>query len=204
MINRFFLALCLALPAFATEPFATALSESQRARLAELAQPKSLSSAFTESRHTPLKRLPVVVSGTVRIDHQRGLSLEYNQRGAPVVILDEQGLLLRHANGREQSAPPDAETDLRLLHALFAFDLATLEKSYSLAATDGPDGGWTLVFTRLPESAASYRELVLTGTSDRLTGIILAKTPNLKTEIALEAPQRVPSFSAEDLARYFR
>lgn len=193
----------LALPA-AAEPYASQLSAPWRARLAALATPRTLSAAFTESRFTPLKKKPVIVTGIVRIDRSRGLSLAYDQRRAPVVILDERGLLLRHPDGREQAAPPEAETDLRLLHALFAFDLATLEKSYALAATAADDGGWALTFTRLPDSKATYRELVLAGADARLTAITLAKTATLKTEIILDPPQVDPVFTAADLARYFR
>lgn len=183
---------------------AAELSAPWPARLAALAAPRTIIAGFTESRHTPLKKQPVVVVGTVRIDRARGLSLAYDQPRAPVVILDEKGLLLRHPDGREQTAPPEAETDLRLLQALFAFDLATLEKAYSVAPTDSADGAWKLVFTRLPDSPASYRELVLAGTADRLTAITLAKTPNLRTEIALASPAPDSAFSPEDLARYFR
>lgn len=203
MIFRLFLFLVFAFPTFA-EPYAAELSAPWRTRIAALAKPQTLSAPFTESRSTPLKKRPVVVTGTVRIDRARGLSLSYDQRHAPIVILDARGLLLRHEDGREQSAPPEAETDLRLLHALFALDLATLEKSYALAATDSADGKWTLVFTRREGSTATYRELVLVGTLDRLTGITLAKTPNLRTEITLGEPQIDPVFTAPDLTRYFR
>ena len=102
------------------------------------------------------------------------------------------------------AAPPEAADDLRLLHALFAFDFATLEKSYALAAIEGENGAWTLVFTRRPDVAATYRELTLSGDATRLTRIVLAKTPNLHTDIALEPPQLDVAFAPEELARYFR
>lgn len=207
MIARLLCLLILAaLPRLAAgpEPYAAELPEPARARLAALAAPRSLSAGFTESRFTPLKRTPVVVRGTVRIDRARGLSLAYDQARSPVVILDDKGLLLRHPDGREQSAPPEAEPDLRLLHALFVFDFATLEKTYALAAADKPDGTWTLTFTRRADSPASYRELTLAGDATRLTAIRLAKTPNLKTEIALAPPVLDPAFTPEELARYFR
>ena len=196
-----------ALPLLASaagEPYATELPPAARARLETLARPRTLVGAFTESRYTPLKKKPVVVSGIVRIDRNRGLSLAYDQPRAPIVILDEKGLLLRHSDGREQVAPPEAADDLRLLHALFVFDLATLEKSYALAATESADGAWTLVFTRRPEATATYRELTLAGDASRLTRIVLAKTPNLHTDIDLKPPQLDLSFTPEDLARYFR
>lgn len=201
----FLLATLAALPRpAAAEPYAAELPPSARARLQTLAQPRTLVGEFTESRFTPLKKKPVVVAGIVRIDRARGLSLAYDQARAPVVILDEKGLLLRHADGREQAAPPEAAEDLRLLHALFVFDLATLEKSYALASTEAGDGAWTLVFTRRPEAAATYRELTLAGDATRLTRIVLAKTPNLHTDIALGPPRLDVTFSPEDLARYFR
>lgn len=180
------------------------LSEAWKTRVAALAAPATLSASFTESRFTPLKKRPVRVEGTVRIARERGLSLAYEQPRAPVVILDERGLLLRHSDGRQQSAPPEAESDLRLLHALFAFDLATLEKSYQLAPAEYADGTWSLTFTRRPDVDVSYRELTLRGEANRLTDILLLKTPSQKIEIVLGPPQINPVFTPEEIARYFR
>lgn len=195
----------LAAPAPAkAPPYASGLSATARARLETLARPRTVVAAFTERRFTPLKKKPVVVSGVVRIDRTRGLSLAYEQPGSPLVILDDRGLLLRHADGREQAAPPEAAEDLRLLHALFAFDLAALEKSYALSPVENTDGTWSLVFTRREGSAAGYRELTLSGDATRLTRIVLAKTPDRRTDIALEPPRPDAAFTPEELARYFR
>jgi hypothetical protein len=194
------------LPA-ADEKTAPELSASWRARLVTFTAPRALVASFTESRTTPLKKKPVRVEGTVRIVPNRGLSLAYAQTRAPVVILDNQGLLLRHPDGREKSAPPEAESGLRLLHALFAFDLPLLEKSYELVTTEKPDATWSLTFTRRPDAdtrSTPYQELGLSGDATRLTGIRLAKTPSQKIEIELGAPQFDPAFTAEELARYFR
>lgn len=188
----------------AADPYAADLAPAVRSRLETLARPRTVVGEFTESRFTPLKKKPVVISGIVRIDRARGLSLAYDQPRAPVVILDDKGLLLRHPDGREQVAPPEAADDLRLLHALFAFDLATLEKSYALAATEGDAGTWALTFSRRPDAPATYRELTLAGDATRLTRIVLAKTPNLHTDIALGYTESGGEFTPEDLARYFR
>lgn len=209
-LTRLLLVLLLPLSTFplrgAAEPYAAELPPAVRARLETLARPRTVVAAFTESRHTPLKKKPVVVSGTVRIDRARGLSLAYEKPRASVVVLDEKGLLLRHPDGREQSAPPEAADDLRLLHALFAFDLAALEESYALASSENADGDgtWNLVFTRREGSTASYRELTLAGDAARLARIVLAKTPNLRTDIALESPRLDVTFTPDELARYFR
>jgi hypothetical protein len=206
MIARLLLLLALAaLPRLAAaEPYADALPPALRERLALLARPSAVVADFTESRHTPLKKKPVVVAGVVRIHRARGLSLAYDQPRAPLVILDEKGLLLRHADGREQTAPPETADDLRLLHALFTFDFAALGKSYDLAASDSADGTWTLVFTRRAGSTVTYRKLTLAGDATRLTAIVLAKTPNLHTDIALGPPRLDPAFTPAELARYFR
>jgi len=183
------------------------LSASWRARLVTFTAPRALVASFTESRTTPLKKKPVRVEGTVRIMPNRGLSLAYAQTRAPVVILDDKGLLLRHPDGREQSAPAEAESGLRLLHALFAFDLPLLEKSYELVTTEKPDATWSLTFTRRPDADTRntpYEELGLRGDATRLTGIWLAKTQSQKIEIELGVPQFDPTFTAEELARYFR
>ncbi len=198
---KFFLILAL----LVTLPLRSAeLSEAWTTRIAALSAPATLSASFTESRFTPLKKRPVRVEGTVRIARERGLSLSYAQPRAPVVILDERGLLLRHADGREQSAPPEAEADLRMLHALFAFDLVTLEKSYQLAPAEYTDGTWSLKFTRRPDVDVSYRELTLRGEANRLTDIVLVKTQSQKIEIVLSPPQINPVFTPEEIARYFR
>ena len=189
------------------QPFASELSASWRARLAPFVAPRALVAPFTESRTTPLKKRPVKVEGTVRIVPERGLSLVYAQTHASVVILDAKGLLLRHPDGREQSAPPEAESGLRLLHALLAFDLDTLEKSYSLLAHENSDASWSLTFTRRPGAdsrTAAYLELGVSGDATRLKGIRLAKTVNQKIEIALGEPQFDPVFTADELTRYFR
>jgi hypothetical protein len=192
-------------PAFAADqPYATELSDSWRIRLTQLAEPRTLVAEFTERRYTPFKKMPVRVRGTVRIERAHGLSLEYDNAHAPVVILDDHGLLLRYKDGREQPAPAEAESGLRLLHALLTFDLATLETSYAITATGDPAGKWSFVFTRKDDIDAPYKELALEGAADLLTGIRLAKTDQARIEIAVEKPQINAVVTPEDLQRYFR
>lgn len=205
MILRFLLPLVLVIaPWLRGEPYAEELPPGLRARLNALAQPLALVADFTESRQTRLKKKPLIVSGVVRIHRDRGLSLDYDQARSPIVILDSGGLLLRHPDGREQHAPPEAEHDLRLLHALFCFDLVTLEKTYSLSAAETPDASWNLVFTRRPESEATYLELSLIGHAGSIATIVLRKAPSQSTTITLSPPNLDVTFTPEELARYFR
>lgn len=184
-----------------------ALPPDWSARIAALSAPRALSAPFVETREIPLKKRPVVVEGVVRVVRGRGLSLDYAQPGSPLVILDERGLLLRHPDGRERTPPAEAAESLRLLHALFALDLATLGRAYEISgdAPPAPDSGaWSLVFTRRPDAKAHYRELSLSGDAARLTRIRLVRSERQTVAIELGAPRIDPDFSPEDLARWFR
>src|SRR5690606_26339827 len=109
-------------------------------RLAALAAPRTLVVPFTEKRHSPLKKKPVVVEGVARLAPSRGLSLDYSASGASLVILDSEGLLLRRPDGRDQAAPPEAAAALRPLHALLVFDLPLLGRSYAIEGEDIGEG----------------------------------------------------------------
>jgi Outer membrane lipoprotein carrier protein LolA len=198
------LRLLLFLPMLLGVLFATELPAPWPERFAALAASRTLLTTFTEERHTPLKKRSVVVTGTVRIDQTRGLSLAYDQPRAPIVILDSTGLLLRHPDGHTQTAPAAAEADLRMLHALFTLDLRALEKTYDCTVHESPDGTWSLTWNRHPDSSATYREILLAGQATHLTRIHLIKTPQLQTHIHLAPPTLNPAFSPADLARYFR
>ncbi len=182
--------------------------ESWRERLDALAAPAALTAPFTETRETPVRRRPLVLEGTVRLARGHGLSLDYTRSRAPLVIVDDQGLLLRHADGRLQNPPAEAAESVRLLHALFAFDLATLSRDYEIRGEEqkpaSREGLWALDFTRREGSAAHYRELTLEGEGARLTRIRLVRAERHITMIELGEPEHAPGFPPEALARWFR
>ncbi len=175
-----------------------------RDRLDALVAPASLAAPFVETRETPVRKRPVVLDGVVRLARGHGLSLDYTRERAPLVIMDEQGLLLRHADGRKQAPPPEAAASVGLLHALFAFDLGTLARDYAITAEELADDAWTLVFTRRPESSAYYRELSLHGEGARLARIRLVRVERHVTTIQIGPPAPDVVFTPEDLARWFR
>lgn len=206
LLAAFFAALFLAstLPAAPAPLDPGALPPSWRDRLAALAAPSALVAPFVETREIPLKKRPVVVEGVVRLARGHGLSLDYTRSRSPLVILDDRGLLLRHPDGREQTPPPEAAESLRLLHALFAFDLPVLSQAYQISGEESADGGWTLLFSRRADSNAHYRELLLTGDASRLIRIRLVQTERQTTTIELGPPRLDPVFTPEELARWFR
>lgn len=200
------LAFLLAAAALRAEPAPldpAALPPAWQTRLQALSAPAALRVAFTETRGTPLKKKAVVVNGVARLARDRGLSLEYGRDDA-LLILDEQGLLLRRPDGRDQPAPAEAESGVRLLHALFTFDLPTLAKDYAITAEEKTGDAWSLVFERREGSEAYHRRLALAGEATRLTGIQLERDARHRIVIALEPPKISSAFTTEELARYFR
>jgi hypothetical protein len=185
-----------------------ALPAAWSTRLAALAPPPALVASFVERRETPLKKIPVTVHGTARLARDHGLSLDYAQPLAPLVILDARGLLLRHPDGRLHTPPPEAAASTRLLHALFTLDFVALAPDYALSGESAPPAeatdAWTLVFTRRPGSTAFYRELGLAGDATRLTRIRLVRAERQITIIELAPPKLRDAFSPQDLARWFR
>ena len=200
------IALLLAAAVLRAEPAPldpAALSSVWKTRLQTLSAPATLRVSFTETRGTPLKKKAVVVRGVARLARDRGLSLEYGRDDA-LLILDAKGLLLRRPGGRDQPAPAEAESGVRLLHALFTFDLPALARDYEIGAEEKSGGTWSLVFVRRDGSDAYHQRLALAGEASRLTGIQLERDARHRMVITLDAPEIDPVFTPEELARYFR
>lgn len=173
-------------------------------RLDALVAPGALAAPFVETRETPIRKRPVVLDGVVRLARGHGLSLDYTRSRAPLVIVDDRGLLLRHADGRAQTPPPEAAASVALLHALFAFDLPALARDYEISGEENGDGAWALFFERRPDSQAYYRTLSLHGEAVRLARIRLVRAERHVTTIEIGAPAPDVVFKPEDIARWFR
>jgi hypothetical protein len=205
LLRRLLPAFLLAAAALRAEPAPLDPSApAWQTRLQALSAPATLRVAFTETRGTPLKKKAVVVKGVARLARDHGLSLDYARDDAPLLVLDDKGLLLRHSDGRDQAAPAEAEKGVRLLHALFTFDLAALGQDYEIYAEEKNGGAWTLDFIRRPGSDAYHQRLALAGEAARLTGIQLERDARRRIVIALDPPEIDPAFTPEELARYFR
>ena len=160
---------------------------------------------FEERRWFPFRRKPVVLTGEVRIDAERGLSLHYQTPQESTVIIDSQGLLIRQ-DGRDTVPPPDQRAraaDSALLH-LLRFDFIALAEAFELRGQrSGPD--WTLVLT--PREASLRRtlgQIVVHGAADLVQRIQLRRSATEHVEIAIGPPRPEAPFSADALRRYFR
>ena len=175
-------------------------------RFALLQANAPLLSPFPEARHYPFRRFPLTLTGELRFDPARGLSLRYLTPDKVTLIVDDSGLLMRDHRGRERVAPPDhrAQATARALLQLLSFDLPALEQSFDLAGDPAADP-WTLQLTpRDPALLETLGTLAVTGHADRVDTIVMTKTPRQYIEITVTSATPRATFSAEDLALHFR
>lgn len=171
----------------------------------ELRGRQTVEAPFEEHRWFPFRRAPVVLSGVVRIDAGRGLSLDYQKPEHRVVIIDDRGLLVRE-KGRDTSPPADPHVrviDSALLHVL-RFDLAALARDFELYGRRDPPE-WTLALVpRAPEMRRTLGSIIVGGTHDEVRRIQLRRSAHERVDILVGPPRPEAPFSAADLRRYFR
>jgi glycosyltransferase involved in cell wall biosynthesis len=172
---------------------------------AAFAQNGDVTADFTERRHFPFKKDPVVLTGEVRVSAARGLSLHYLTPDERTVILDDQGVLIRVADG--QKAPPTdpraANANRALLH-LLRFDFAGLEQDFELYGRR-EDKEWELALVpRSEELRRSVGRITAAGEGATIRRIEIRRTEKQAIEIAIAAPRPAAPFTAEQLKMFFR
>jgi hypothetical protein len=176
------------------------------ALFAQLAPVRPRQSAFTEERFFPFRRRPVVLTGVVRIDPGRGLSLAYLTPEVRTLIIDRQGLLLRDSRGREEPAPADSrmQAATTALVSVLRFDLPELERDFILRG-QRLGARWHLTLTpRQPELAAGLRTLIVRGEDGQLSQIELLRGRDQRILITLRGTADPARFTPAEIARYFR
>lgn len=179
---------------------------SWRELLSRFGPEKARQSAFEERRYFPFHRDPIVLTGEIRLDPVRGLSLRYLSPEPRVLIADAKGLLMRDAAGRDTRLPDDsrAQAATAALAEVLRFDLAGLEKSFSLRGRQNGDA-WTLSFeARDPGLASSLGTLVLSGDRSRLRRIEMTRSPGQRIEILVGETREGVVFTPGEIARFFR
>ncbi len=160
---------------------------------------------FTESRHFPFKREPVVLSGEVRVSPTHGLSLHYLKPDDHTVILDDQGVLVRAPAG-QQAAPADpraAAANRALLHVL-RFDLVGLEQDFELYGRREA-GEWELALVPRTEALQrSVGRITAAGDGATIRRIEIRRSEKIAIEIAIEPPRPPAPFTPEEMKQFFR
>ncbi|HRE82563.1 MAG TPA: outer membrane lipoprotein carrier protein LolA [Opitutaceae bacterium] len=168
----------------------------------------SVLSAFEELRYLPIRKRPIVLTGEMRLSPERGLSLHYLTPEENRIIIDDQGILVRDAQGRSRDVgnDPRAKGATRSLLQVLRFDLATLERDFILyGAREGH--AWQVVLDPKPEAVvrdASLGQIVVRGQDQTLLMIELRRSEKQRIEILVGKTETGVTFSAEDLATYFR
>jgi hypothetical protein len=177
-----------------------------RALFTHLAETHRRQSAFEERRYFAFRKTPVMLTGEMRMDPARGLSLHYAAPEARTMIVDAKGILLRDARGRERAAPSDRRADAAT-HALvdvLRFDVAALQKSFELRGQRAGDA-WTLSFVPRDRAlAAATGTVLVTGEHERPQKIEMIQSANQRVEILIGETHDDVVFTAEELARFFR
>jgi glycosyltransferase involved in cell wall biosynthesis len=161
----------------------------------------SVYSTFTEDRYFPFHKKTAELKGEVRIDPRRGLSLHYTQPTERIVVMDDQGVLLRE-NGRDSTPPAGAKGPTDAMLGVLRLDFASLAQHYSLYGVHG-GGSWELELSSDGTAGAPGRVYVL-GMGGVVTRIILRESEKQRIDIVIDPPHEPAPFSAAILRRYFR
>jgi hypothetical protein len=212
MVSRVFLFLLLSPVVRAADagaaPTTTAPSASApgwRDLAMELARQPGTTARFEERRYFPYQKDPIVLQGEVRVSHEHGLSLHYEQPEERTVIVDDRGLLLRDSAGTK-TPPPDPRATManEALLLVLRFDFVELEKKFELSGRR--EGNlWSLIL--VPRDATVKKtigEIHVGGEGATVRRIELRRSAKQHIDILIEAPSATAAFSEDELKRYFR
>ncbi len=160
---------------------------------------------FTELRHFPFKKQPVELRGEVRVSAVRGLSLHYTAPAERTVILDDEGMLIRGAEGEKTPpADPRARAANEAMRHILRLDFAALEKDFEIYGRRDGDR-WALKLVARTEALRRGVGLVaVEGEGVAVRHIELRHSAKQYVEI-FNGPPRAPApFTADELKRYFR
>ncbi len=165
----------------------------------------AISADFTESRWYSFRRTPVVLRGEVRVSAERGLSLRYLGPGAPTVIIDARGVLIRSDAG-DAVPGPDARAvaAAAALLQVLRLDLPSLGASYRIYGRQS-GAAWTLVL--VPRDGNLLRgqgSITVEGAGPAVRGIEFRSSPTRRVGIVIGPPRSAAGFSAADMHRFFR
>jgi hypothetical protein len=167
------------------------------------ARQPELTADFVERRHFPFRSEAVVLKGEVRLSRAHGLSLRYTAPEERIVILDQEGVLMRETSG--QKAPPDpraAMANAALFHIL-RFDFAALEKEFELYGRKVGDEWSIALVPRAEAMRKAIGNIYVAGEKAEVRSIELRRSVKQHIDIEISAA-RPTDFTPEDRKRYFR
>ncbi|HEU5078272.1 MAG TPA: outer membrane lipoprotein carrier protein LolA [Opitutaceae bacterium] len=166
----------------------------------------NISARFTENRYLPLKKIPIVFTGEIRLSADHGLSLHYLTPEDRLMVVDTKGVFMRNEAGRtrEMPADPNALAATNALLQVMRFDLHSLAEHFSLYAA-GDEHLWFFGFEPKDDSVSkTLSRLVVTGENEKVKRILMRKSALQSIEILIEEEHARVDFSPDELKRFFR
>ncbi len=200
------LVLCLRAESPITELDPAALSPAWENRFKTLATRQCITAPFTENRWLPFKKIPVVLSGEMRLSPQLGLSLHYLTPEDRLMIIDADGILLRDGKGRTRDLgnDPRANAATHLMLHLLRFDLQALHANFSLSGEQRADDTWSLTLIPRKDTDLGLQRIEILGQSARPQKITLKKSSLSSVEILVGEPTETDVFTTEVIKKHFR
>jgi len=174
--------------------------------IAALQKKGNISAHFTENRYLPLKKVPVVFTGEIRLSAEHGLSLHYLTPENRLMVVDTRGVFMRNEAGRTRELPadPNALAATGALLDVMRFDLGALSQHFSLYAAGDADT-WFFGFEPRDDSVSkTLSRLVVTGKKDHVQRILMRKSAMQSIEILVADERSQVEFTADELKRFFR
>lgn len=158
--------------------------------LPRLATHDWVAAEFSERRYFPFRNQPVTLTGDLLLSPQHGLSLRYRDvdaRTPETIIIDGDGILMRHADGRERSAPNDARATAvqRVLFDVLRLDLPKLGASFDLYAA-GDEHAWQLGLLPVANDARrAAQRVTLSGDATSVRELVIDRGNGQRIEISM-------------------
>ena len=172
--------------------------------VARFAQQPATSADFEERRFFPFRKEPIALRGEVRVSPAQGLSLHYTAPEERIVIVDQQGLLVRNSAGQSEPPDPRGAAGVAALRHILRLDFPSLEKEFEVYG-DRDGAGWSLVL--VPRAEATRRaigNIHVGGAGTFVRTIELRRSAKQHIDIVMAQPRSPVTFSADELKRYFR
>lgn len=174
--------------------------------LTELKAKPPLKATFTERRYFPFRKDSAQLTGEIRLDPGRGLSLHYLTPEDRLMVVDARGGFMADDRGRRRELPDDprAHAATTALLNVLRFDLPELAKNFDIYATrDG--AAWRFTFVPRPGPLASVLQpIIITGENTLVQTIEMRKADSQRVEIIIGETHTGVTFDDAELARFFR
>lgn len=160
---------------------------------------------FTERRVFAFHREATKLAGEVRVSGPHGISLHYTEPEQRIVVLDDDGVLMRDAGGEKalSSKRRDAAANAVLLDVL-RFDFVALEESFEIFGRRENDAWELALVPRTDAIRRSVGRITIEGEASAIRRIELRRSAKSYIEIAIATPRETPPFTPEELGTYFR